>query len=78
VSDSAKPAPQGGEALELTDLLIPGAERSGGEILPADLAELQARSPDRLLEVGDLEVDHVMAPRLEATTGSEMARKKPV
>ena len=64
-SDSAKRAPQGGEALELTELLIPRAERAGGEVLPADLAELQARRPDRPLEVGDLEVDHFMAPRLE-------------
>ena len=29
--DSAKPAPQGGEALELTELLIPRAERPGGK-----------------------------------------------
>ena len=62
--DSAKPAPQGGEALELTELLIPRGSRRG-EIFPADLAELQARRPDRPLEVGDLEVDHLMAPRLE-------------
>src|SRR5262249_44457055 len=54
-----------GEALELADFLIPRAERAGGEVFPADLPELQARRPDRPLEVGDLEVDHFMAPRLE-------------
>ena len=63
--DSAKHAPQGGEALELAELLIPRAERAGGEVFPADLAEPQARRPDRRLEVGHLEVDHFMAPRLE-------------
>jgi hypothetical protein len=50
------------EALELTDFLIPRAERTGREVLPTDLAELQAGRPDRPLEVGDLEVDHLMAP----------------
>src|SRR5262249_50021181 len=63
--DAAKPAPQGGEAPELTHLLIPRAERAGGEVFPSDLAELQARRPDRPFEVGDLEVDHLMAPCLE-------------
>src|SRR5262249_53915515 len=47
------------------DFLIPRAERAEGEVFPADLPELQARRPDRPLEVGDLEVDHFMAPRLE-------------
>src|SRR5262249_36034466 len=64
-SDAAKSAPQGGEALELTELLIPRAERAAGEVLPDDLVELQSRRPDRPLEVGDLEVDHFMAPCLE-------------
>src|SRR5262249_17512668 len=64
-SDPAKPAPQGSEALELTDLLIPRAERAEGKVFPADLAEPQARRPDRRLEVGHLEVDHFMAPSLE-------------
>src|SRR5262249_25477526 len=59
------PAPQGGDALELPDLLVPRAERAGGEVLPADLAEPQARRADRPLEVGDLEEDHVVAPRSE-------------
>ena len=36
--------------------------REGAKLLLADLAELQARRPDRPLEVGDLEVDHFMAP----------------
>jgi hypothetical protein len=60
--NSAKPATQGGEALEFADLLIPRAERAGGEVFLADLAEAQARRPDRSLEVRDLEVDHLMAP----------------
>src|SRR5215831_13539725 len=63
--DAAKPAPQSGEALELANFLIPRAERARREVFPADLPELQARRPDRPLEVGDLEVDHFMAPRLE-------------
>jgi hypothetical protein len=63
--DPAKPAPQGGVALELGEFLVPSAERAGWEVFPADLAELQSRRPDRPLEVGDLEVDHFMAPRLE-------------
>ena len=60
--DAAKPAPQGGAALELADLFVPGAERAEGEVVPADLVKLQARSPDRPLEVGDLEVDDLVAP----------------
>src|SRR5262249_44264361 len=64
--DAAKPAPQGSEALQLADFLIPHAERAGGEVFPADLPELQAGRPDRPLEVGDLEVDYFMAPQLEA------------
>jgi hypothetical protein len=63
--DSAKRAPQGGGALELSELLIPRPEGAGGEVFPADLAELQACRPDRPLKVGNLEVDHFMAPRLE-------------
>jgi hypothetical protein len=62
LSDSAQRAPHGGEALEPAELLIPRPEGAEGEVLPADLAELQARRPDRSLEVGDLEVDHFMAP----------------
>ena len=62
--DSANPAPQRGEALELATSSS-RAERAEGEVLPADLAELQPRGPDRPLEVGDLEVDHVMASRLQ-------------
>ena len=67
------PAPRlaprtGGETLELTEFLIPGTEGAGGEVFPADLAELEARRPDRPLKVGDLEVDHLMAPRLEPPT----------
>src|SRR5262249_56176702 len=58
-------AAEGSEAFELTALFIPRAEGAGGEVFPADLAELQARRPDRPLEVGDLEVDHFMAPCLE-------------
>jgi hypothetical protein len=65
LSDSAQRAPHGGEALEPAELLIPRPEGAEGEVLPADLAELQARRPDRSLEVGDLEVDHFMAPWLE-------------
>jgi hypothetical protein len=57
--------PDGSEPLELMDLLIPCTERAGGKVLPTDLAEFEARRPDRPLEVGDLEVDHLMAPRLE-------------
>src|SRR5262249_47979993 len=55
----------GGDALELPDLLVPRAERAGGEVVPADLAEPQARRADRPLQVGDLEEDHFVAPRLE-------------
>jgi hypothetical protein len=29
--DATKPAPQGGEAFELTDFLVPCAQRAGGE-----------------------------------------------
>ncbi len=64
-SDSAKHGPQGGEALELTELLIPRAEGAGGKSSRPIWRNSQARRPDRLLEVGDLEVDHFMAPRLE-------------
>src|SRR5262249_27242029 len=60
--DAANAAPEGGEALELADFLVPRAERAEREVLLADLVELQARRPDRGLEVGDLEVDHLMAP----------------
>jgi hypothetical protein len=60
--DPAKPALQGGKALELPEFLVSRAERAGWEVLAADLAELQARRPDRPLKVGDLEVDHFMAP----------------
>jgi hypothetical protein len=59
---TAKPAPQGSEARELTDFLIPRAERPEGKVFPADLAEPQAGRPDRRLKVGHLEVDHFMAP----------------
>ena len=60
--EPANPAPQGGKALELAQLLIPCSDRAGGKILPADLAELQARRPDRPLEVGDLEIDDFVTP----------------
>jgi hypothetical protein len=62
LSGSAQRAPQGGEALELAEFLIPRPEGTEGEVFPADLAELQARRSDRPLEVGDLDVDHFMAP----------------
>src|SRR5262249_37944467 len=64
-SNPAKSAPQGSEAREFTDFLIPRAERAGREIFPTNLAELQSRRTDRALDVGDLEVDHFVAPRLE-------------
>jgi len=63
--DSAKHGSQGGEAIELAELLISRAEGAQGEIIAANLPEPQACRPDRLLEVGDLEVDDFMAPRLE-------------
>ena len=63
--DSAKHGAQGGEAIELAELLISRAEGAQGEIIAADLPEPQACRPDRLLEVGHLEVDDFMAPRLE-------------
>src|SRR5262249_51660098 len=53
-----------------TEFFIPGAERAGGEVLPADLAELQSRCPDRPFQIGNLEVDHLMASRLEAPSKS--------
>ena len=59
------PAAQGGETLELAEFLVPRAEGAGWEVVPADLAKLQARRPDGPLEVADLEVDHFMAPGLQ-------------
>src|SRR5262249_44603221 len=52
---------------ELAQLLIPRAEGTGWEVFPADLAEPQASRPDRRLEIGHLEVDHFVPPRLEPT-----------
>ena len=43
--DPAKSAPQGGEALELAELLVPRADRAAGEVFPADLAELAGPPP---------------------------------
>jgi hypothetical protein len=63
--DCAKSTPQGGEALEFSKFLIARAERTGGKVFLADLAEPQSRCPDWPLDVGDLEVDHFMPPRLE-------------
>ena len=60
--DPGKSASQGGKSLELTELFIPRSDRAGGKFLLADLAKLQARRPYRPLEVGDLEIDHFMAP----------------
>jgi hypothetical protein len=52
-------------ALELADLLVPGAERAEREVVPADLAEFETGRTDRPLEVGDLKKHHVVAARLE-------------
>src|SRR5262249_60071453 len=63
--DPAKRAPQGGEALESAEFLVPCAERAGGKVVTSDLAEPQPRGPDWRLEVSDLEVDYFITPRLQ-------------
>src|SRR5262249_53689912 len=64
--DSANPAAQRGESFELAAFLVARAERAEGEVVLADLAEPQPSGPDRRLQVGHLEVDHVVASRLQS------------
>src|SRR6516225_8097346 len=42
------------------------AERTEGEVVLTDLAEPQPSGPDGRLQVGHLEVDHVVASRLQS------------
>src|SRR5262249_46163266 len=63
---SANPAAQRGKSFELAAFLVAGAERAEGEIVLANLAEPQPSGPDGRLQVGHLEVDHVVASRLQS------------
>jgi hypothetical protein len=65
-----------------TPLSLPSSSSSlrnvpGGKVLPADLAVFQARVPDRPLEVGGLEVDHLVPLRLEPPTQGRERMKVP-
>src|SRR5262249_25815028 len=64
--DSANPAAQRGESFELAAFLVARAERAEGEVVLADLAEPQPSGPDGRLQVGHLEVDHVVPSRLQS------------
>src|SRR5262245_23061011 len=59
--DSANPAAQRGESFELAAFLVARAERTEREVVLTDLAEPQPSGPDGRLQVGHLEVDHVVA-----------------
>src|SRR5262249_1659333 len=61
----AERAPQRGSALEPPEFLVPCADRAGGEVVPADLAEPETRRPDRRLQGGDPEEDHLVPPGME-------------
>jgi len=47
---------------ESREVFVPRAERAEREVFLTDLAKLQARRPDRPLQVGDLEVHDFVAP----------------
>ena len=64
--DPANPAAQRGESFELAAFRVGRAERAEGEVVLADLAEPQPSGPDGSLQVGHLEVDHVVASRLQS------------
>src|SRR5262245_9786611 len=63
---SANPVTQGGESFELAAFLVARAERAQGEVVLTDLAKPQPSGPDGRLQVGHLEVDHVVASRLQS------------
>src|SRR5262249_20633514 len=58
---SANPAAQRGKSFELAAFLVASAERAEREVVLADLAEPQPSGQDGRLQVGHLEVDHVVA-----------------
>src|SRR5262245_42206831 len=64
--DPANPVAQRGESFELAPFLVARAERAEGEVALTDLAEPQPGGPDGRLQVGHLEVDHVVASRLQS------------
>jgi hypothetical protein len=53
--------PQRGESFELPAFLVARAERTEGEVVLTDLVEPQPSGPDGRLQIGHLEVDHVVA-----------------
>src|SRR5215470_5683577 len=59
--DSANPASQRGESFELAAFFVARAERTEREVVLTDLAEPQPSGPDGRLQVGHLEVDHLVA-----------------
>src|SRR5262249_13222136 len=62
---TANGASEAGDTPECAQLRVEPSDRPRRETLPADLVVFQARGPHRPLEVGDLEVDDFVSPRLE-------------
>src|SRR5262245_46375532 len=63
---SANTAAERGESFKLAAFLVARAERAQGEVALTDLAEPQPSGPDGRLQVGHLEVDHVVPSRLQS------------
>src|SRR5262245_58328505 len=63
---SANSAAQRGESFELATFLVALAERTEREVVLTNLAEPQPSGPDGRLQVGNLEVDHVVASGLQS------------